>query len=67
MRVLGEQRMASDAVYTLAVAALDDKDVHVRRAAVELMGRYIHSNAVDKLIASEKVEDFDTHTSMPSV
>ncbi|MBX3253201.1 MAG: HEAT repeat domain-containing protein [Chitinophagaceae bacterium] len=62
MRVLSEQKDTSDAVYALAAAALNDKDVHVRRAAVELMGRYVNSNAVNKLIAFRKqVEDFDTH------
>ncbi|MBX2925346.1 MAG: c-type cytochrome [Chitinophagaceae bacterium] len=62
MRVLNEQKDTSAALYPLITTALDDKDVHVRRAAVELMGRYINTDAVDKLIAfRKKVEDFDTH------
>ncbi|MFT3747356.1 MAG: c-type cytochrome [Agriterribacter sp.] len=62
MRVLSEQKDTSAALYPLITAALDDKDVHVRRAAVELMGRYVNADAVDRLIAfRKKVEDFDTH------
>lgn len=62
MRALGEQKDTSATLYPLITAALDDKDVHVRRAAVELMGRYVNADAVDKLIAfRKKVEDFDTH------
>ncbi len=62
MRVLSEQKDTSAALYPLIAAAIDDKDVHVRRAAVELMGRYVNADAVDKLIAfRKKVEDFDSH------
>ncbi|MFT3948308.1 MAG: HEAT repeat domain-containing protein [Agriterribacter sp.] len=62
MRVLNEQKDTSTALYPLVTAALEDKDVHVRRAAVELIGRYVNADAVEKLIAfRKKVEDFDTH------
>lgn len=62
MRVLSEQKDTLSALYPLITAALDDKDVHVRRAAVELMGRYVNADAVDRLIAfRKKVEDSDTH------
>ncbi|MCC6287945.1 MAG: c-type cytochrome [Chitinophagaceae bacterium] len=62
MRVLNEQIDTSAALYPLITAALEDKDVHVRRAAVELMGRYVNADAVERLIAfRKKVEDFDTH------
>lgn len=62
MRVLAEQKDTSSILYPLITAALADKNIHVQRAAVELMGRYTNVDAVDKLIAFRKqVEDFDTH------
>lgn len=62
MRVLAEQKDTAAALYPLIVSALDDKNVHVQRAAAELMGRYVNADAVNKLIAfRKKVEDFDTH------
>jgi len=62
MRILGEQKDSAAALYPLISTALADKDVHVRRAAAELMGRYINIDAVNKLIAFRKqIEEFDSH------
>jgi putative heme-binding domain-containing protein len=62
LRILNEQKDTSVALYPLIAGALGDKDAHVRRAAVELMGRYVNTDAVGKLITfRKKVEGFDTH------
>jgi len=62
LRILAEQQVASPAGYTIAANALGDDNPHVQRAAVELMGRYIHADAVHALVAfRKKVPDYDTH------
>lgn len=62
LRVLAEQKDTSAALYPLITAALEDKCVHVQRAAVELLSRYKNMDAVQKLIAFRKtVPDYDTH------
>lgn len=55
MRVIGEQKDTSAALYPLIVKSMEeDKDPHVRRAALELMGRYVNMGTVEKLVAFRK-------------
>lgn len=62
LRILAEQKDVSGAWYLLISGALEDKNPHVRRVAVELMGRYIDTESVDRLIAFRKtVPDYDSH------
>lgn len=62
LRILGEQKDTSATLYPLIVAALNDKNPHVQRVAVELMGRYKNMDAVQKLIAfRQTVPDYDSH------
>lgn len=62
MRVIAEQKDTSSALYPVISKALEDKDPHVRRAAVEVMSRYVNMNSVDRLISFRKgVPDADSH------
>lgn len=62
MRILTEQSDTGTRFYSIAVAALADKDPHVRRAAVELMSNYRDVRTIETLIAErKKTADFDSH------
>lgn len=62
MRTIAEQKDTSAALYPVIVNALQDKDPHVRRAAVELIGRYVNMSSIETLIAfRKKVENEDSH------
>jgi putative heme-binding domain-containing protein len=62
LRALAEQRDTSKTLYPLIVRSLQDTSSHVRRAAVELMGRYPDMKTVETLIAFRKhIALEDTH------
>jgi putative heme-binding domain-containing protein len=62
VRVLTEQGAAATINYQSALNALQDKDPHVKRAAVELMAKFIDLNTVETLIAErQKAPEFDSH------
>ncbi len=62
IRVLSEREDTSEALYLLVRNALQDENAHVRRAAAELMGRYINMNSVETLISFRKnVPEEDSH------
>lgn len=62
MRVIVERKDTSAALYPVIQNALSDKNPHVRRAAVDAMGRYSSLETIDKLLAFRKsVPEDDTH------
>lgn len=62
MRVLAEEKPDSVNYYPLVLQGLKDKDIHVQRAAVELLIQYPTMQSLDLAIsARQKVADFDTH------
>lgn len=62
MRVISQQKDTSAALYPLIKEALQDKDAHVRRAATELMQRYVNMGSVESLVAFRKaVPEDDSH------
>lgn len=62
LRVLTEQGADATVKYPAVVNALQDKDPHVKRAAVELMAKFTNLNTVETLIAErKKTPEFDTH------
>jgi len=62
LRALAEQKDTSDTIFPLILNALQDQSPHVRRAAVELMGRYPNIKTVETLIAfRKKIATEDTH------
>ena len=54
LRVLAEQADTSAATYQTAMQALSDKDPHVQRAAVELIGKFRNPQSVALVIAQRK-------------
>ncbi len=62
LRTVAEQKDTSAVLYPLIVKSLEDNDPHVRRAAVELMGRYINMSSVEALVDfRKKVPEDDSH------
>ena len=62
LRVLAEQADTSAAIYQMAVQALSDKDPHVQRAGVELVGKFTNLQSVGVVIAQrKKTPAFDSH------
>lgn len=61
MRVLAEQK-PGEAFHPLILNALNDKDPHVKRAAVELLTKYLNSNSVQSALAVRReIPDYDSH------
>lgn len=62
LRVLAEMGAVTSVGPADVLHALNDKDSHVKRAAVELMGKYVDMKTVETLIAERrKTPDFDSH------
>lgn len=62
LRAMAEQKDTSAVLYPVIAKALQDENPHVRRAAVELMGRYPDMKTVELLIAfRKKIAEEDTH------
>ncbi|QEC51357.1 putative membrane-bound dehydrogenase-like protein [Anseongella ginsenosidimutans] len=62
MRILAEMVVPAPEYYRLVIAALEDGDPHVQRAAVEVLANYPQIASVEQLLAFRKhIPDHDTH------
>jgi hypothetical protein len=62
LRTIAEQKDTSAVLYPEIVKALNDNNPHVRRAAVEVMGRYVNMSSVESLVDfRKKIRDEDSH------
>ena len=62
MRILREMDTADQMYYPLVVKALDDKNPHVRRAAVEAIANHPSTKTVEHLLAQvERIPNSDSH------
>lgn len=63
MRIIAERKDTTLALRKVIENAVADNDVHVRRAALEVIGRYPDMQAIETLInARKKVPAYDSHT-----
>ena len=62
MRILAEEKPDTANFYPLVLNALHDQNIHVQRAAVELLIKYPTLKSLEAaLSARQSVADFDTH------
>lgn len=62
LRVLAENKPDYDNYFPLILQALNDENIHVQRASVELLIQYPTMQSLElAVLARQKVADFDTH------
>jgi len=62
MHILAEEKPDKHQLYPLVLKGLEDKDPHVKRAAVELLMKYPDMHSIELALGIRNaVEDYDTH------